>query len=100
MVWLSTRTFRAIIEKFLGSKESFVLRKYRHDPFCDHLGIGGFKYSSSKSDFIRVTAYSHSKEPFYRRSTMGERHGDDFQPDEVLRVSRHFIKQVVSEQFI
>ncbi|KAG1124021.1 hypothetical protein G6F42_010006 [Rhizopus arrhizus] len=57
-------------------------------------GIGGFKYSSSKPDFIRVTAYSHSKEPFYRRSAMGERHGEDFQPDEVLKVSPHFMKHV------
>ncbi|KAG1444586.1 hypothetical protein G6F55_012267 [Rhizopus delemar] len=90
----NSTNFRAIIDNFLAPEETFMWRKYRHDPFCDHLGVGGFKYSSPKSDFIRVTAYSHSKEPFYRRSTMGERHGDDFQPDEVLRVSRHFIKQV------
>ncbi|KAG1304966.1 hypothetical protein G6F64_008756 [Rhizopus arrhizus] len=43
---------------------------------------------------FRVTAYSHSKEPFYRRSAMGERHGEDFQPDEVLKVSPHFMKHV------
>ncbi|KAG1460290.1 hypothetical protein G6F46_004833 [Rhizopus delemar] len=90
----NSTNFRAIIDNFLAPEETFLSRKYRHDPFCNHLGIGGFKYSSPKSDFIRITAYSHSKEPFYRRSTMGERHGDDFQPDEVLRVSPHFIKQV------
>ena len=79
---------------FLGSKESFVLSKYGHDPFSDHLSIGGFNYSSSKSDFIRVTAYCHSKEPFYRRSVMGERHGEDFQPDEVLKLSPHLMTHV------
>ncbi|KAG1053745.1 hypothetical protein G6F43_004202 [Rhizopus delemar] len=89
-----SKNFRDIMDHFLDEDETFIPSKYRHDPFCDHLGIGGFKYSNPKSDFIRVTAYSHSKEPFYRRSTMGERHGDDFQPDEVLRVSPHFIKQV------
>ncbi|KAG1140054.1 hypothetical protein G6F37_005813 [Rhizopus arrhizus] len=92
--------FCAIVEKFLAANETFFPSKYRHGPFCDHLGIGGFKYANPKSDFIRVTAYSHSKEPFYRRSAMGERHGEDFQPDEVLKVSPHFIKHVVSEGFI
>ncbi|KAG1091441.1 hypothetical protein G6F42_019430 [Rhizopus arrhizus] len=88
------RTFRAIIEKFLAANETFFPSKYRHDPLCDHLGIGGFKYANPKSDFIRVTAYSHSKEPFYRRSAVGERHGQDFQPGEVFKMSESFIKHI------
>ena len=89
--------FCAIVEKFLAANETFFPSKYRHDPFCDHLGIGGFKYANPKSDFIRVTAYSHSKEPFYRRSAVGERHGQDFQPGEVFKMSESFIKHIVSK---
>ncbi|KAG1541078.1 hypothetical protein G6F49_011972 [Rhizopus delemar] len=90
----NSTNFRAIIDNFLAVEEKFLSSKYRHDPFCDHLGIGGFKYANPKSDFIRVTAYSHSKEPFYRRSAFGERHGQDFQPDEVFKTSEIFMKHV------
>lgn len=46
---------------------------------------------------VSFAAYSYSKEQFYRISAFGERHGQDFQPDEVFKTSEIFMKHVVSE---
>ncbi|EIE92022.1 hypothetical protein RO3G_16733 [Rhizopus delemar RA 99-880] len=87
------KDFQSILE-LLFEDESFHKSMYRHDPFCGHSGIGGFKYGNRKSGFIRVSAYSHAKQPFYSRSTYGERHGKDFDADDVFKVSPGFIKHV------
>ncbi|KAG1036410.1 hypothetical protein G6F43_013056 [Rhizopus delemar] len=76
--------FQSILE-LLFEDESFHKSMYRHGPFCGHSGIGGFKYWNRKSGFIRVSAYSHAKQPFYSRSTYGERHGKDFDADDVFK---------------
>lgn len=93
------KDFQSILE-LLFEDESFHKSMYRHDPFCGHSGIGGFKYGNRKSGFIRVSAYSHAKQPFYSRSAYGERHGKDFNADDVFKVSPGFIKHVVSNYFI
>ncbi|KAG0806593.1 hypothetical protein G6F16_010760 [Rhizopus arrhizus] len=85
--------FQPILE-LLFDDRTFHKRMYRHDPFCGHLGIGGFKYGNCKSGLIRASAYSHCKQPFYSRSTHGERHGKDFNADEVFKLSPGFMKHV------
>ncbi|KAG1138870.1 hypothetical protein G6F37_007299 [Rhizopus arrhizus] len=87
------KDFQPILE-WLFDDTSFHKSMCRHDPSCGHLGIGGFKYGNRKSGLIRASAYSHCKQPFYSRSTYGERHGKDFNADEVFKVSPGFIKHV------
>ncbi|KAG1369006.1 hypothetical protein G6F61_012702 [Rhizopus arrhizus] len=93
------KDFQPILE-LLFEDTNFHKSMYCHDPFCGHLGIGGFKYGNCKSGLIRASAYSHCKQPFYSRSSYGERHGKDFNADDVFKVSPGFIKHVVSEYFI
>jgi hypothetical protein len=67
----------------------------RYDPFIFNSNLGGFKYKNYKHDILLMQAYSLSKEDLYQRGS-ADRHGKDFDPNEILIMSKGLVNFVAS----